>query len=61
MGITYGGRTDQGSHVDETDKEMRARADKALKEGDITTAGYARIIAQVDQQKEGIPIELNIG
>ena len=50
-----------GSHVDETDKEMRARADKALKEGDITTAGYARIIAQIDQQKEGIPIELNIG
>ena len=50
-----------GSYVEETDKEMRTRADKALKDGDITNAGYARIIAQIDQQEEGIPIELNIG
>ena len=50
-----------GSYVDETDEEMRTRAHQAFKEGDITIAGYARIIAQIDQQKEGIPIELNIG
>ena len=50
-----------GSYVDETDEEMKIRADKALKDGDITIAGYARIIAQLDQQDEGIPIELNIG
>ena len=50
-----------GSYVDETDKEMRTRAHQAFKDGDLTIAGYARIIAQIDQQKEGIPIELNIG
>jgi len=50
-----------GSFVEETDAEMRVRAKKALEDGDITIAGYARIIAQIDQQEEGIPIELNIG
>ena len=50
-----------GSYVEETDAEMRVRAKKALEDGNITIAGYARIIAQIDQQEEGIPIELNIG
>ena len=50
-----------GSYVDETDKEMKIRAQKAFEDGDISSAGYARIIAQLDQDDKGIPIEINIG
>ena len=50
-----------GSYVDETNEEMKIRAKKAFEDGDITAAGYARIIAQLDQDAKGIPIELNIG
>ena len=50
-----------GSYVDETDEEMKIRAQKAFENNEISAAGYARIIAQLDQQKEGIPIEINIG
>jgi hypothetical protein len=34
---------------------------EAFENNDISAAGYARIIAQLDQQKEGIPIEIDIG
>ena len=50
-----------GSYVDETDKEMKIRAQKAFEDGDISAAGHARIIAQLDQDDKGIPIEIDIG
>ena len=50
-----------GSYVDETDEEMKIRAQKAFENNDITAAGYARIIAQLDQDNKGIPIEIDIG
>ena len=50
-----------GSYVDETDKEMKIRAKNAFEAGDISASGYARIIAQLDQDDKGIPIELNLG
>ena len=49
-----------GSYVDESDAEMKIRAQKAFEDGDITAAGYARIIAQLDQDDKGIPIEIDI-
>ena len=50
-----------GSYVDETDEEMKIRAQKAFENNDISAAGYARIIAQLDQEDKGIPIEIDIG
>ena len=50
-----------GSYVDETDEEMKIRAQKAFENNEISAAGYARIIAQLDQDTKGIPIAIDIG
>ena len=46
--------------IGESNKQLLARAYKALQEGTIDPSKYARIIAGMNQG-EGIPIELNIG
>ena len=50
-----------GSYVDETDEEMKIRAQKAFENNEISAAGYARIMAQLDQHTGGIPIGIDIG